>query len=152
MSNSYRIRNIIISIFAIAWTAIFHYESTRSYFLEPIFQTRLPKTRFLFPPAGWIMFYNVDETCGFTEVYGVKDQHPELIDPHQIFETKAVGYDNIHRNVLSTVLVAPYRKYFCNFLKRKFPKFDEFLVTAVEYPSVIQTPEQKLYKVMYICR
>ena len=152
MPNSHRIRNTFISVFVVMWTLVFHYESTRSYFLEPFFQTQLPQIKFLFPPAGWIMFYNVNETCGFTEVYGVKNGQPIFIDPHKIFETKAIGYDNIHRNVLSTVLMRPYHRHFCNFLKRKFPGFDEFLVTAVEYPSVVKAPKQKLYQVVYICR
>ena len=145
-------RNILITIFVILWTLIFHYESTRHFYLEPFFGRNLPKLKFLFPPAGWIMFYNVDDSYGLAEVYAVKNNQPTLIDPHRIFETKAVLYDNIHRNVLSTVLASYHRRSFCRFLKRKFPDFDAFLVMEAYYPSMIKTPDKKLYKVEYICR
>ncbi|MDO8580528.1 MAG: hypothetical protein Q7S13_03515, partial [Candidatus Omnitrophota bacterium] len=50
------VRNIFISLFVIVWLGIFHYESTRAFFLEPLFHRPLYKFKFLFPPAGWIMF------------------------------------------------------------------------------------------------
>ena len=154
--NSYpgqrgRRRKIIISIFVILWTLVFHYESTRHFLLNPWASRQLPKIKFLFPPAGWIMFFNVDEAYGGAEVYGLSQGQPQLIDPHKILETKAIGYDNIHRNVLSEVL-SPYRaRSFCGFLKRKFPEFNEFTVVATYYPSVVKEPQQKLYKTMYVC-
>ena len=145
-------RNAWITAVVILWTALFHYESTRFFYLNPFFKRDLPKLKFLFPPAGWIMFYNVDDSYGLAEVYGVKNEQPQLIDPHKILETKAILYDNIHRNVLSGVLSAHYQRDFCRFLKRKFPDFDGFLVAAVYYPSVIKTPTKKLYRVEYLCR
>ena len=108
--------------------------------------------KFLFPPAGWIMFFNLDEAYGGAEVFGFKSGHPEAIDPHRIFETKAVLYDNIHRNVLSSVLSPYHKEDFCRFLKRKFPEYEGFVVMASYYPSVISKPLRKLYEPQYICR
>jgi hypothetical protein len=141
-----------ITVFVIVWTLVFHYESIRYFYLEPLVGHQLPKLKFLFPPAGWIMFYNVDEGYGLAEVFGVRHGNPEFIDPHRIFETKAVLYDNIHRNVLSGVLSSYYGPEFCRFLKRKFPEFENFYVTAVYYPSVIKTPDKKLYQLKYVCQ
>ena len=145
-------RNICISIFVLVWLIVFHYESTRYFYLEPFFKQDLPKLKFLFPPAGWIMFFNVDESYGLAEVYGVKGGQKELIDPHRIFVTKAVGYDNIHRNVLSGVLSYGIQQRFCSFLWRKFPDYDYFMVVAAYYPSVIKKPGEKIYRPAYVCQ
>ena len=152
MEQKRRLKNILISVFVILWTLVFHYESTRHFFLNPLFGRELPKIKFLFPPAGWIMFFNVDDSYGGAEVYGIKNNQAEFIDPHKILETKAILYDNIHRNVLSGALSPYYKRDFCRFLKRKFPHFDGFLVMAVYYPSIIKTPKKKLYRIEYICR
>lgn len=151
MKQGSRAKNICVSVFVIIWTLAFHYESVRFFYLNPFFKRELPKIKFLFPPAGWIMFFNVDESYTMAEVYGVKNGRPQLIDPHDIFQTKAIGYDNIHRNVLSSVLYPQRKEDFCGFLKRKFPFYDGFLVAAVYYPSIIKEPAKKLYKVMYQC-
>ena len=144
-------RNSLISVFVIVWTVVFHYESTRSFFLNPLFGRDLPQMKFLFPPAGWIMFYNVDDTFSSAEVYGVKDGQPQLIDPHQILTTRSIGYDNVHRNALSTVLYPNLKGEFCRYLHRKFPYFDNFWVTLVYWPSVTKTPFRRLQKIMYQC-
>jgi len=107
--------------------------------------------RLLFPPAGWIMFFNVDERFGYAEIYGIKDNIPQPIDPHQILETRAIGYDNIYRNVLSTVLSRYYQRPFCRYLDWKFPYFDSFAVTQVYYPSVTQSPQKRYQQVVYEC-
>lgn len=143
-------KHIFISLFTLAFICLFHYESVRAFYLNPIFQRNLPKCKFLFPPAGWIMFFNVDESYGSCEVYGVKNGRPEFIDPHKILETKAILYDNIHRNVMVSVFSLAQRD-FCGFLRRKFPSYDGFLVTATYYPSVVERPMKKLYKMMYAC-
>ena len=144
-------RNKIISIFVIIWLMVFHYESTRTFYLEPFFQRSLPKVKFLFPPAGWIMFYNVDANYSTAEVYGVKDGRPQLIDPHNIFQTRAIGYDNINRNVMVNVLTRGMEKPFCVFLKRNFTYFDNFLVTYVQYPNVTKEPFHRDQTVIYDC-
>lgn len=146
-----RFRNTLITVFVILWTVIFHYESTRYFYLNPLVGKNLPKLKFLFPPAGWIMFFNVDDAYGAAEIYGIKDRSPELIDPHRILETKAILYDNIHRNVLSGVLSSYYQRSFCRFLNRKFPEFDGFLAVATYYSSVTKNPSKKLSQVMYVC-
>ncbi len=146
------IRNIFISIFVIIWILVFNYESTRHFYLEPLFHRDLPKVKFLFPPAGWVMFFNVDDSYGLAEVYGVKDGNTQRIDPHQILQTRAIGYDNIYRNALSTVLSRSLAQPFCAYLHRKFTYFDSFLVTYVNYPSVSQRPFERLQALAYECK
>jgi len=148
---SKRIRNIAITIFVIFWTILFHYESTRHFYLEPLVGRPLLKMKFLFPPAGWIMFFNVGEDTGYAEVYGVNADGPQQIDQHEILATRTIGFDNIHRNVLSTVLSSDMQGPFCRFLQRKFPEFDNFLVTAVYYPSIVKAPHKRLQRVVYQC-
>src|SRR5438309_486667 len=88
MLTAKNIRNTLISIFIILWIIVFHYESIRYFYLNPIFKRSLPKMKFLFPPAGWIMFYNVDDSYGLVEVLGVKDNILQVIDPHDILRTR----------------------------------------------------------------
>ncbi len=152
MDKKLTARNTIISIFVVVWIFVFHYESTRHFYLEPFFKRELPKVKFLFPPAGWIMFFNVGDNYGNAEVYGVKDGRTQLIDPHQILVTRAIGYDNINRNALSTVLSRDVSQNFCAFLKRKFSYFDSFLVTYVQYPSLVERPFERQQAVAYECK
>src|SRR5271170_7692465 len=146
-----QVRNKLISIFVILWLAVFYYESTCYYYLQPLFNRELPRLKFLFPPSGWIMFYNLGDNFGYAEVYGVKNGNPQLIDPHQILQTRAIGYDNINRNALSTVLEPGMSDAFCPFLKRRFPYFDKFLVTYVEYPQLTEQPMERKQVVAYEC-
>ena len=146
-----RLRNIFISVFVIIWIAVFHYESSRAFYLQPFFKKSLPKLKLLFPPAGWIMFYNVDDNDGFVEVYGVYQGQVQRIDPHDIIQTRTIAYDNIHRNILSEVGNVELKLSFCKFLQRKFPDFDNFLVTVVYYPSITKTPHRAIQKVIYQC-
>ncbi len=145
------IRNCLISLFVVAWTIVFHYESLRAFYLNPLFKRTLPKPKFLFPPAGWIMFFQVDDGYGFTEVYGIKNGKPQLIDPHDIFQTRTIMFDNIHRNILSTVADQHYARPFCGFLERKFPYFDNFMVSVVYYPHLAKERFERLQQVKYQC-
>ena len=143
---------ILITGFVILWTIIFHYESIRYFYLERRVGHPLPKVKFLFPPAGWIMFYNVDPSSGYVEVFGVKEGAPQVIDPHDIFRTRTIMFDNIHRNILSTV-ASPYTaKDFCRFLEWRFPYFDDFMITAVYYPDVVKGPHQRYQQLKYRCK
>jgi hypothetical protein len=144
-------RNKLISIFVLVWLAVFYYESTCYYYLQPALKRELPRLKFLFPPAGWIMFYNITGNFNYAEVYGVKNGVPQLIDPHQILQTRAIGYDNINRNALITVLSPGMADSFCPYLKRKFPYFDKFLVTYVEFPNLTEEPFDKRQAVAYTC-
>ncbi len=148
---STKIRNIAISVFAAAWLILFNYESLRFNYLNPIAGRELPKFKFLFPPAGWIMFYQVDETEGTAEVYGIKGDRPEFIDPHRIFNNHWIGYDNIRRNVMVSVLYPFYAESFCRYLKRRFPEYDKFAVMQVLYPSNIQYPGRRIMRPFYEC-
>lgn len=146
-----RWRNRWISVFVVFWLILFHYETFRLFYLSSWLDRPLPKTPLLFPPAGWIMFYQIDNGYGHAEVYGVKGTQTAIIPPHEIFETDAVGYDNIRRNVLIGVLYEERAARFCHFLKRKFPKYSAFVVAYAQYPDVIEQPGKVHRKVMYRC-
>lgn len=146
-----KLRNTLISLFVILWTLLFHYESTRAFYLEPFFQKELPRMKFLFPPAGWIMFYKIEDEFSYPEIYGVSAEGMQFIDPHLILETRTIGFDNIHRNVLGIVFAEELRGQVCSFLERKFPEFDNFIVTGVLHPSVTKTPNLRIQKIIYHC-
>jgi hypothetical protein len=146
-----RRRNFFITAFVILWTLVFQYETLRANYLSPLAGRPLPKLAFLFPPAGWIMFFNVDPSYGFAEVYGIRRGAPTKLDPHDILETKALGYDNIHRNVLIGVLYRESAQEFCRFLERKFPQYDAFAVLYGQYPDVVKMPDRVFYQVAYRC-
>ena len=144
-------RNTWITLCVIAWLGLFYYETLRLSYLSPLVGRELPKTKFLFPPAGWIMFYEVGAQEGHIEVYGLADGRPELIDPHRIFATRWLGYDNIRRNVLISVLSSPYEPAFCAFLQRKFPAYAGFVVAYAETPSVVEHPPRVFRQAAYQC-
>jgi len=149
--NRKRLRNGCITIFVILWTLIFQYESIRYFYLNPLFDRDLPKVKFLFPPAGWIMFFNVDDNFGHIEVFGLKGNTSHLIDPHDIFRTRTIGFDNIHRNILSTVANRHYSRSFCRFLEYRFPYYDKFVILGVYYPSITEKPFERIQNVQYQC-
>lgn len=142
-------KNFIISAFVILWLLAFNYESVRYFYLNPLAGRELPKVKFLFPPAGWIMFFNVDDRFGLIEVYGLKKGMMYPFDPHQIFETRFIGFDNMHRGVLGAAKDHP--DAFCRFMERKFPHFDDFAVTIVSYPSLIKQPHTIIRYQLYQC-
>ena len=144
-------RNTWISVFVVVWVAVFHYETLRLTYLSPLVGYELPKLKFLYPPAGWIMFYNVDRSYGGAEVYGVRHGQPTLIDPHDIFSTRFVWYDNIRRNVLISVLSPSASSAFCQYLHRKFPHEETFAVADVVYPDLVNRPADKRYHLAYRC-
>ncbi|MBI3320140.1 MAG: hypothetical protein HYZ89_06095 [Candidatus Omnitrophica bacterium] len=152
-------RNVWITSFVILWIAVFHYETFRLNYLSPLVLRlrsgqagrELPKLKFLYPPAGWIMFFNVDRSYGFAEVYGLSAGHPTLLDPHAIFETRFLGYDNIHRNVLISVLSPHAAPRFCRYLQRKFPQYDAFRVVYAVYPDLVNRPDEIQRQVLYQC-
>ena len=144
-------RNTLITWFVIVWMLLFHYETLRANYLSPLVKRELPKLPLLFPPAGWIMFFNVDTSYGFAEVYGIRENKPTVLDPHEILKTKAVGYDNIRRNVLVEVLYKEHAASFCRFLRRKFLAYDAFAVVYAQYPDLIETPDWVLRRLAYRC-
>ena len=148
-----KIRKVLISIFLVGWICLFHYESLRGFYLSPLLGFRLPKFPLLFPPAGWIMFYEVGASWSTAEVYGVREKGPpELIDPHRIFETRFVGFDNIHRNMMVNVLDQRRAPEFCAFLRRKFPAYSDFEVRIAGYPDLVfEKPPKKMERPLYQC-
>ncbi len=147
-----RRREIGITCFVLIWTLVFHYESLRKQYLSFLAHRDLPKIPLLFPPAGWIMFFNIDPSYGFAEVYGIRHGRSEPIDPHRIFQTQGIGYDNIHRNMLIGVLDHHQAPSFCRYLRRKFPTYDRFAVLYGEYPDLMTAPDQVRYAVVYQCQ
>ena len=159
-----RRRDFAISCFVIAWSLIFHYESLRAHYLSPLllkprqhqaggrwYQPQLPKLPLLFQPAGWIMFFRIDSSYGFAEVWTQQDDQPIKLDPHDIFSTKAIGYDNIHRNMLIGVLDQHRASDFCAYLQRKFPQYERFAVLYGHYPDVVKEPKRIERQVAYRC-
>ena len=146
------VRNSIISVFVVIWLVVFHYESLRAIYLNPLFKHELPKIKFLFPPAGWIMFFRVDDSAWNVEVYGINpDNQPQLIDPHDILQTRPIGYDNIHRGALVAFVSPQNRQQACVFLHRKLSYFKSFLVTYVQHPSTSTQPFKQNRYVVYQC-
>ena len=144
-------RNRLITVFVIAWTLVFHYESLRASYVSPLAGRTLPKLPLLFPPAGWIMFFSVDQSYGFAEVYGMRNGSPVSLNPHDIFRTKAVGYDNIRRNVLVSVLSPSLAASFCPYLKRTFPGDEAFAVVYAAYPDVAAESDRVVRQLAYRC-
>ena len=141
-----------ITVFVICWSLLFFYETFRANYLSPLAGRRLPKFPLLFPPAGWIMFFNVDSSYGFAEVYGLRNGEQALIDPHAIFQTKAVGYDNIRRNVLVGVLSQEAAQSFCRYLKWRLPNYEAFTVVYAQNPDTVNAPGQVSRHVAYRCQ
>jgi hypothetical protein len=146
-----RRRRLAIKAFVLGWLLVFSYESLRSAYLDRWLGADLPKLKLLFPPAGWIMFYRVDDSDGRAEVWGRRGGSEELIDPHRIFATRWLGYDNIRRNVLITALEPPYAPAFCRYLRRKFPQYEGFAVKEAITPSVSRARDAVLRQTAYRC-
>ena len=146
-----RSRHIFITVLVCLWLALFTYETFRGFQLKVLLKRDLPKTRFLFPPAGWIMFYKVGSTGGFYEVYGMKNKKPQLIDPHDIFRTRTIGYDNLHRGILGSAAQKRRGQDFCRFLRYRFPYFDEFVISGVYLPKMVENPYERYDNVQYKC-
>ena len=146
-----RFKKVAISVFAALWLLVFHYESLRAMYLDPWVGVHLPKIKFLFPPAGWIMFFEVDESHSQAEVYAQDGGRLVLLDPHSIFKTRYVGYDNIRRNILLTVLSPDKAPTFCPYLRRKFPQYKSFVVAYRVWPSVVRNKNQTVTRPIYLC-
>ena len=140
-----------ITCFTILWLLVFGYESLRLPYLSSLVTHPLPKVKFLFPPAGWIMFYKVDPYYGFADVYGLRGKTSTRLDPHEIFRTRAVGYDNIRRNVLISVLDPSSAPSFCRYLRWKFPDYDNFAIVEAGLPDVVKTPDRAFGRIVYTC-
>jgi hypothetical protein len=142
----------VISVFVLIWLVTFHYESLRAFYLNPLFNRKLPKIKLLFPPAGWIMFFRVDDSAANVEVYGVDSNHqPQLIDPHDILQTRTIGYDNIHRGAMFAFASPQNRQQACAFLHRKLRYYQGFIVTYVLYPQTSKQPFQNQRYILYQC-
>lgn len=144
-------RNIFITVFVILWCLAFHYESLRYFYLQPLVGRALPKIKFLFPPAGWIMFYRVDKSYGQVQVYGFKDNVPHAIDPHEIFKVRTIGYDNIRRGVIGSAASERNRALFCRHLFTNFSYFDNFRVVYSYYPDFVGKPYETYQEILYAC-
>lgn len=144
-------QNLFITIFVIIWLGFFHYESVRGFILNNAMGLNAPKMKFLFPPAGWIMFYRVDKPFGHVDVYGVTENGYLRIDPHDIVETRTIMYDNIHRGILGAAADQYNRQSFCRLLTRKFPQYKKFAISYEYYPDPVANPQQRVQRVLYTC-
>ncbi len=144
-------RNRFITVFVILWCVAFHYESVRHFYLQPLIGRTLPKIKFLFPPAGWIMFYRVDEAYGHMRIFGIKGNQNYEIDPHEVFRVRTIGFDNIHRGVISGAASARNSRAFCKQLFRRFDDFDDFKVTYTYYPHFVTEPNLRYQQLLYNC-
>jgi len=145
-------RNRIITVFVVLWCLAFHYESIRHFYLNPLFGQSLPKIKFLFPPAGWIMFYRVDNAYGHIRIFGIKEDRNYEIDPHEIFRVRTIGYDNIHRGVISSAASQRNSRAFCQHLYKRFNNFDDFKILYSYYPNFIKDPHLTYQQVLYSCK
>lgn len=146
-------RDCWISIFVVIWLLVFHYESLRVYYLNPLFKQELPKVKFLFPPAGWIMFYRVSPAASNIEIYGLDaNRNPQLIDPHDILQTRPIGYDNIRRGALFSFADPANQRQACAFLYRKLKYFQGFVVVHVQYPDVSKERFFQQRYILYQCQ
>lgn len=146
-------RRIWLSFLIVLWMGVFHYETLRYNYLSKWLQIEeLPKLPLLFPPAGWIMFFKVTPQFGTVEIYQAKGNSAITVDPHDVFETQAVGYDNIRRNIMSGVLYRERAEKFCDYLKEKFPESTTFVVSYKGYPDLIEAPDKFVRKPQYRCQ
>lgn len=165
VSELSRAKRAAIWAFVVLWNLLFLYETFRAFHLTPLVQKlrdtwslaiparELPKLPLLFPPAGWIMFYRVDNSSGGMEIYGVRKGTTTLIDPHRVFSTRYVLFDNIRRGMMFSAAEPARRWAFCNFLRRKFPEFEDFAVTQYQYQDLAGAkPPQRLQGVLYQCK
>ena len=145
-------RNACITIFVILWCLAFHYESVRHFYLEPFFHRSLFKVPFLFPPAGWIMFYQVDETYSHIRIFGFKNGQNYEIDPHEVFRVRTIGFDNIHRGVIGAAASEKNQDAFCKQLFTRFKNnFERFSILYEYYPSFVTDPYKRYQQVFYSC-
>lgn len=145
-------RKIFITVFVILWCLAFHYESVRYFYLVPLFNRSLPKIKFLFPPAGWIMFYRIDAAYGHIRIFGFKDRQHYEIDPHEVFRVRTIGYDNIHRGIIGGAASERHRYAFCKQLTRRFKDFENFRIVYDYYPDFVTEPYKRYQQVLYNCR
>jgi hypothetical protein len=146
------LRKAGITIFVILWCGLFHYVSLRHFYLEPLMGRPLPQPKFLFPPAGWIMFFHVGNGFSHLEILGMHQGRSYRIEPHAILPTRYLGFDNVHRGVLGSAADPQHQRPFCRYLRRKFPEYDDFLITAVSYPPVREPLTDRRWAVLYQCR
>ena len=95
------------------------------------------------------MFYNVDDRFGYIEVVGQKGNEMYFIDPHEIIETRTIGFDNIFRNILSQMGNKRSSQAFGRFLKRKFPEYDGFVVSYIYFPDLVHRPQYRERRLLY---
>ncbi len=143
--------SVVISLFVVGWLLLFGYETLRANYLSPLAGRPLPKVQLLFPPAGWIMFYRIDPSYGFAEVYGQRARQPFRIEPKDLFATRTLGFDNFHRNLLVGVLDPHRAEPFCRYLRWKLPEYDTFAVTYAQYQDVVNAPDRLQRRVAYQC-
>jgi len=137
--------------------------SVKYFYLEPWLKKPLPRVPMLFPPAGWIMFYNVNDQFGEAQVYGIEGisivgagrdarinyKTKFLIDQHEIFRTRTILFDNIKRGLIHGAL--RNKEQFCAFLEYRFPYYDGFEIRYIHYPQMSKKTGKKIERIAYQC-
>ena len=163
MSFTKTIRHALISLFVIFWLGVYHYMSLKHFYLEPWLKRPLPRVKMLFPPAGWIMFYQVDDQSAEVQVWGLQKvkltgsgsnislsyDAKFLIDPHDIFRTRTIFFDNIKRGLMFGAVAR--QKPFCDYLEKRFPEYDGYEVKYIIHPAMTEKPESKFERIAYQC-
>jgi len=153
-AKSKALQTLFITFFVIFWMVLFHYESVRHFYLNPYVYPKIKnlkvvakllpegfkKTKFLFPPAGWIMFFRVTPSYGNVEIIAIDGQRSYRLDPHQVLLTRDIMYDNVYRGVLGSFAENRNAPQTCRYLKRRFPEFDNFIVRYHYYRNVVDSP------------
>ncbi|GEM_PF-978650 len=152
------LRDRFISCFVVIWLVLFFYNNTRHMLLEPFFRKslhnptfNLAMNKFLFPPAGPIMFYDVGDAFGYHKVFGIKGGQIFELDPHQIYLSRTLFYDNVHRGVLGDIADPGNIPLFCRVMHRRMPEFDDFAVVFRVYPSLMESRYQYRDGLRYRC-
>ncbi len=159
LAKDKRLRDHFISLFVVIWLMVFMLNTTRHLLLEPFlkrsfpgFSLALAVNKFLFPPAGPIMFFNVDDSFGFYRVSGIKNGKLFDLNPHEVILNRTLFYDNIHRGVLGAIGDPGSVVSFCRWMHGRFPEFDDFAVGVRQYPALKKSRYVYQEGWLYRCR
>lgn len=136
-----RSRKIVISLLILAACFLFHYESLRPVYLQPLLKKPLPHTPLFFPAQGWTMYYKVANAWLTAELYGLNPgQKPQKIDLHEVLDPGFWAYDAIRQNIVMHAVPKAQMPSFCRFLAARFGQYENFMITYPKYARL--TPER----------
>ena len=98
------------------------------------------------------MFYRVDNSYGNIRIFGIKNERPYEIDPHEVFRVRTIGYDNIHRGVIGSAASQRNKRKFCQHLTKRFDYYENFIIVYEYYPDFIAEPHERIQQLLYSCK